>query len=296
MNSYVSIINDTLDHIESHIGGDLALSALSRRAGISDFHFNRMFRAVAGITLKQYVLGRKLSHALTLLSASDRSVIDIALELGFEYPEVFSRAFAKQYGLPPAAYRAQRPAVNPVPRAVAVERDIISRRGGLTLKGVCTELEPFVLQGVSAEAEPSAPDFEARLRAGNERFLKETAGHAAYGQDRFYTAVRCSGAADDRYTVFCGRPLCSEEAGREVLTVPGGWYALFEYRGDMFEIREVFEEDLYRWILVYEARLRSCGIGMLNSYSGTYPADDAVMMLVPLEAPPQSARIVMKQP
>jgi len=60
MNLYVSAINETIEYIERNLGESLQLADLSTRAGISDFHINRIFKTVAGITLKQYVLGRKL--------------------------------------------------------------------------------------------------------------------------------------------------------------------------------------------------------------------------------------------
>ncbi len=102
MNLYVAVINEAVDYIEDHIDEKLSLATLAERFGISDFHFNRMFKTVAGVTLKQYILGRKLIKAIGLLRESKLSVIDIAMDLGFEYPEVFSRAFKKQFGLSPA--------------------------------------------------------------------------------------------------------------------------------------------------------------------------------------------------
>jgi AraC family transcriptional regulator len=93
MNFYVSAIRDTIEYIECNIAESLPLSALSTHAGVSDFHFNRMFKTVSGMTLKQYVLGRKLTRAFEQIAGTDQSVLDVALNMGFEYPEVFSRAF-----------------------------------------------------------------------------------------------------------------------------------------------------------------------------------------------------------
>lgn len=86
MNLYVSVINEIIDYIEYNISESLQLTDLSTQAGISDFHFNRIFKTVTGITLKQYVLGRKLSKALEQLLSTDKSVIEIAMDVGFEYP------------------------------------------------------------------------------------------------------------------------------------------------------------------------------------------------------------------
>lgn len=97
MNFYVVVINQAIDYIEDNIFEKLSLSVLSQQFKISDFHFNRMFKTVSGITLKQYLLGRRLTKAMELLGKTNRSVIDIALDSGFEYPEVFSRAFKKLF-------------------------------------------------------------------------------------------------------------------------------------------------------------------------------------------------------
>jgi AraC family transcriptional regulator len=109
MNLYVSVISDTIEYIESSMSHKLTLADLSARVRISDFHFNRIFKTVTGMTLKQYILGRKLAKAAEQLKSTRRSVIDIALGLGFEYPEVFSRAFKNQLGVSPAAFRSLLP-------------------------------------------------------------------------------------------------------------------------------------------------------------------------------------------
>jgi AraC family transcriptional regulator len=82
MNYYTQMIAEAVNYIENSIDEKLSLAQLASRAGMSDFHFNRIFKTVSGHTLKQYVLGRKLSRALDRLRQTDRSVLDIALDLG----------------------------------------------------------------------------------------------------------------------------------------------------------------------------------------------------------------------
>jgi AraC family transcriptional regulator len=120
------VINEIIEYIECNICESLQLTDLSAQAGISDFHFNRIFKTVSGITLKQYVLGRKLTKALELLKNTDKSVIEIAMDLSFDYPEVFSRAFKKQFGLSPSDIRQQKIRVDGIKKAAIVERDIIN--------------------------------------------------------------------------------------------------------------------------------------------------------------------------
>jgi len=287
MNFYVSVITDTIEYIESSISRKLTLADLSERVRISDFHFNRIFKTVTGITLKQYILGRKLTMAAVQLRATRRPVIDIALDFGFEYPEVFSRAFKNQLGISPAAYRGQSAPISVTPKASVVERDIINYRGTLALKGNIRLLDTLLIRGVDIDVNEHSNEFKQKLKAITEAFIAKSSQLACFHQDQFFTAVTCSGKDDGGYRVFCGRQpkLDSDTPEYNALKIPGGWYADFLYRGNMFDIREVFIDDLYKWIMVKEARLCANGIGMLNIYPGNYPSDPHVHILVPIEQP-----------
>lgn len=287
MNFYVSVINDVVEHIESNIGEDLPLADLSSRAGISDFHFNRMFKTVTGVTLKQYVLGRKLTSAVEQLRGTDKSIINVAVGLGFENPEVFSRAFKKQFGLAPSYFRQQKPDVKGIKKASIVERDIINYRGTMALKGTSVRFGETSLLGVHVMADTSSGTFKQNLKSKTEGFLTRSAKMTGFKQDRFFNIVSCSGTEDGIYNIFCGRQFDPEmdSSGFDRYTVPDGWYADFTYHSDMFDIREVFIDDLYKWIMVKEAELNPVGIGMLNIYPGNYPVDNTVHILVPIKNP-----------
>lgn len=287
MNFYVSAIRDTVEYIEHNLGESLSLAALSAQAGISDFHFNRMFKTLSGMTLKQYVLGRKLSRACEQIAATDQTMLDIALNLGFEYPEVFSRAFKKQFGIAPSEVRRKRTRVQEIKKASIVERDIVNYRGTLALKGNCVFLDELSLYGVFTRADTNAGTFEQDLRQRNGAFLTESAENAAFRQDLFYTVVSCGGRENGEYDVFCGKSPAGEAGvnGCDSFHVPGGWYVDFSYHGDMFDISDVFIDDLYKWIMVKEAQINPNGIGMLNIYRSDYLKDSAVRMLVPIIKP-----------
>ncbi len=285
MNFYVGVINDVVEHIEGNIGASLQLADLSSRAGISDFHFNRMFKTVAGVTLKQYVLGRKLTSAMEQLACTNKPVIDIALDLGFEYPEVFSRAFKKQFGISPSDYRQHKADAIGMRKASIVERDIINYRGTLALKGNCRFLGAMKLCGILVKADTNAAAFESRLRLQNETFLLDSGNNSRFRQDKFFTIVSCDGTESGLYNVFCGREIASTVTGFSEYAVPSGWYADFLYHGDMFDIREVFIDDLYKWLLVKEAKINPNGIGMLNIYESDYPDTHEVHICIPIQSP-----------
>lgn len=287
MNLYVSVISEVVEYIESCIGESLQLSELSSRAGISDFHFNRMFKTVTGVTLKQYILGRKLTNAIEQLKSTNKSVIDIAMDLGFQYPEVFSRAFKKQFGVSPVSFREMQPLLEGTPKVRIVERDIINYRGSLVLKGSSVFLDTFTLGGVQTEININSANFKQILGTKTEDFILDTSDSIMFNNDRFYTVVSCSGKENDDYNVFCGKQSIQSVNAFQYkeFVVPSGWYIAFNYNGDMFDIREVFIDDLYKWIMVKEAELKHNGIGMLNIYERNYPDNNAVQILVPVKNP-----------
>ena len=94
-----------LVHIQAHLEGDVGLAALSRKAGLSPFHLQRRFKAAIGETPKAYTSRLRLERAAFRLLVHDSTVLDIALECGFQTPETFLRAFRRQFGRTPSEYR-----------------------------------------------------------------------------------------------------------------------------------------------------------------------------------------------
>jgi AraC family transcriptional regulator len=295
MNLYVDLINSTIEYIEEKIYDRLSLEEISRNFCISEFHFNRMFKTVTGKTLKQYILGRKLSLAFKKLSTTDKSVIDIAYDFGFEYPEVFSRAFKKQFGISPSGCRNFIINTKLVDKATVVDRDIVNYKGSLALKGSLRHMEKLNLQGICFETDVNSTGFESLMKSKWDEFLKLIDKNACFGFERTYSAVKCSGEDNGEYTVFYGFEGEVNCKGEFMMhTIPEGCYASFIYKGSMFDIRETFVDDLYRWIMVHEIELDSSSIGMLNIYEKDYLKTESVEILVSVKEHEHIARNIMK--
>ncbi|RED48144.1 AraC family transcriptional regulator [Aestuariispira insulae] len=97
-----------IDYIEANLSTEIRLSDVANAACYSDYHFARMFRALAGDTIVGYIRKRRLSIAAERLVSEDIRLIDLALESGFDSQEAFSRAFRKLFGMAPGQFRRQR--------------------------------------------------------------------------------------------------------------------------------------------------------------------------------------------
>ena len=97
------IIDRSLEYIEAHLRADITLNDLADEAGYSPWHFGRMFAVAMGQSVAQYMLRRRLDHALAEIAAG-RHAVDAAADYGFETYSGFYRAFVKLYGCSPKRY------------------------------------------------------------------------------------------------------------------------------------------------------------------------------------------------
>lgn len=95
-----------IDFIEANLAGQLTLELLAHVAGLSVFHFARVFRQSTGFSPYRYVSERRLLRAQRLLMATGLPVHEIAQACGYPRHANFSAAFARARGMPPSAYRA----------------------------------------------------------------------------------------------------------------------------------------------------------------------------------------------
>ena len=104
-NDYIPQVQRGIDYIEANLHQKLVLSSVSQAAGLSHFHFQRIFRAVTGESLAQYTKARRLSVALRQLQDRNQRIVDVALDAGYQTHESFTRAFKAHFGVTPSAYR-----------------------------------------------------------------------------------------------------------------------------------------------------------------------------------------------
>ena len=107
-NRYLLGINKVQDYIEENYFQDISVEKLSEVAGFSKYHFNRIFKSILHESISQYVNRIRIEHAMFLLAhRTDKSLTDIAYELGYTDSAVFSRAFKHACGMSPHAYRKE---------------------------------------------------------------------------------------------------------------------------------------------------------------------------------------------
>ena len=98
----------TLVWAETNLDGDLSLESMASAAGMSRFHFHRLFRECIGETARQYVHRLRLERGAFLLAVETRPIFDIALDVGFQNHETFARAFKRWFGVSPRVFRKTR--------------------------------------------------------------------------------------------------------------------------------------------------------------------------------------------
>ena len=108
-------IQAALDYIESHLTEELEISRIARAACLSDFHFQRIFGALCGMGVGEYIRSRRLSLAGEALAKTPIRVIDAAARYGYDSPDSFCRAFQRFHGIAPLSSQksGSRPAVFP---------------------------------------------------------------------------------------------------------------------------------------------------------------------------------------
>ncbi len=106
------IVMDTMKHlnlamryIEENLTEEIDFKELSRIACCSEYHFKRVFSFLAGMSLGDYIRRRKIDCATILLRDENKKVIDVAMQLGYESPDAFTKSFQNIHNVTPSQAR-----------------------------------------------------------------------------------------------------------------------------------------------------------------------------------------------
>jgi len=104
-----------MNYIEANLEEEIDFQKVAQIACCSEYHFRRMFSFLSGMTLNEYVRGRRLAQAALELSSSNMKIIDIALKYGYDSPDSFSRAFQVLHGVTPKEARKKGTSLKAIP-------------------------------------------------------------------------------------------------------------------------------------------------------------------------------------
>ena len=99
------LVAKVLAYIEVHLREPLTLEAVARHVHRSPSYLTTRVREQIGQSVMDYVIGRRIQEAETLLKTTDNPVSAIGEAVGYPEPSDFSRQFRKRYGLSPSAWR-----------------------------------------------------------------------------------------------------------------------------------------------------------------------------------------------
>ncbi|MDC7231623.1 MAG: AraC family transcriptional regulator [Spirochaetales bacterium] len=291
MNEYQKRINRVLDYIENNLDKNLTLEELADVSCFSRFHFARIFSALMGETLFQFIQRVRLEKAASRLAADPReAVINIAMDCGFANASSFSKSFKSQFGVSPSAWRSNLRQVqsnsgtepgNLNKESRFIYRDTEYRTTSTVwryemnkteVKVEVREVEPMTVAYIR-HVGPYAGDAELFGRLFGQLF--QWAGPRGVLNDE---STKCISIYHDnpevtdesklRLSVCVTVPEGTEAEGDiNIMTIPGGKYAIGHFELDVTEYGEAWAFLCGEWLASsgYEPDDRPCFEMMMNN-------------------------------
>ncbi|MEN1760347.1 AraC family transcriptional regulator [Anoxynatronum sibiricum] len=101
------LILQSIQIIETNLRSKISVLDISKDLGFSFYYYSRLFKSITGHSPKSYILARKITESARELMATDKRIIDIALDYGFGSAEAYTRAFFKMMRQNPSDMRRE---------------------------------------------------------------------------------------------------------------------------------------------------------------------------------------------
>ena len=144
MKGWIEGFLETIDFIEANLTEDLDIEVIAGKAALSPFYYQRIFGALCGMTVGEYIRARRMTLAAQELNRKDIKVIDVAVKYGYDSPDSFAKAFQKFHGITPS--QAREPGA-PL-RSFAPMHIKITMEGGSMMDYRIVEKAQFTIVGV----------------------------------------------------------------------------------------------------------------------------------------------------
>jgi AraC family transcriptional regulator len=242
-------LNRAMEHIEQHLDQQIEVAELARIAVTSEYHFRRLFSALAGVPLSEYIRRRRLTAAGAEVLADEVSLLDVAVRYGYSSGEAFARAFRAMHGVGPGEARRTGAALHcqpPMSFRLIVE-------GSTSMRYRIAQKDEFRVVGRKARVplvhEGMNPAIVAHIRGIDPDALRQLAWlsdqdpKGIVGVSDNLAEGRAEGTELDYYHGVVTNAAAPE--GMDCLTVAAGAWAVFESSGAFPQTLQYLWRDVF---------------------------------------------------
>lgn len=251
---YLEQVQRGIDFIEENLATKLDTADVARQAGISHWHFQRIFKALTTETLKAYIRSRRLALALQMLQSTEQRIIEIALAAGFESQQSFTRAFKLAFGVNPGGYR-KRGTRHQFVRKPSVDAEYLSHlHGSVSLEPELCEQAELLLVGLQTNLygiESDKNNIARKLPALWAAFLArlDDVPQAVAGCCYGIVCPRHENADELQYLAAVAvRHAVTVPPGMVLRRLPAGRYAKFAHRGPVERLDQTVNYIYASWL------------------------------------------------
>ena len=219
MQGWIEGLQASIDFIEQHLDEPLDIEEIAGKAALSPFYFQRIFGAMCGLTVGDYIRARRMTLAAQELIRSEAKVIDVAVKYGYDSPDSFTKAFQRFHGITPS--QAREPGA-PL-RALAPLHIKVSLEGGSMMDYRIVEKAPFTVVGVKRPFN-SDTSYQEILKFWDEWMAQ---GEKRSIMGTFGVCVGNGGKDFDYWIADLYFPWEEIPAGCETKVIPGSLWAQF---------------------------------------------------------------------
>jgi AraC family transcriptional regulator len=245
------LTNKALWAIERNLDGPLTLRELADACGASPFHLAHAFGEATGLSVMQYVRGRRLTEAAqSLASGNAPDILNLALDAGYGSHEAFSRAFRAQFGTTPETVRKSQT----VEHLAVIKPMKLAEKTGLTLEpprfvssppmlavGIAERYSFGATQGIPGQWQRFMKQYADIPDKAQPIPLGVSANMDDDGNFEYMTAVEVSKASD-------------LPKGFKQLRIPAQHYAVFRHSGHVSTIGQTYSAIWNEWLPAHDCK------------------------------------------
>ena len=246
---WLQSIQQAIEYIEEHLTEELKIEHIAKVSHSSSFHFQRAFSILTGMSVGEYIRGRRLTLAAQEIASSHCKIIDVACKYGYETPEAFAKAFRKQHGMKPSDVRKEARMIHSYNKLVIH----VQLKGADPMQYKIVEKESFRVVGVRRTFSCANGEQSKEITKYWQDIYKDGTNNRLFplntGDIKGVIGV-CDMGGNNLMDYWIATNYAGEDTkGFETFTVPTAKWAVFEVKGAMpTAITTMWEKIYQEWL------------------------------------------------